>query len=141
HASPPTYHPPSPTLSSWLLRAGEEFGEVVVDAGDAEVGLAAEGTAQVVDAVPVAVEEFDEGEYVVVGLVEAVEDLVFGDCDRVGAGDAAFDFDEAQLAGGGVAALDVVAEFFVLAVYGLVAESALDLHHDGSGTGGAGLGV
>ena len=72
-------------------------GEVVVHARHPEVRLALEGPAQVVDPVRV----------VVVRLVERVEDLVLGDGDRVGAGDAALDLDEAQLARAGDARLSM----------------------------------
>ena len=51
-------------------------------------------------------------------------------------GHAALDLDEAQLAGAGHAALDVVAELLELAVGRLEAEAALDLHDDGAGAGG-----
>jgi hypothetical protein len=43
--------------------------------------------------------------------------------------DAALDLDEAQLARARNAALDVVAELLELAVSGLEAKTALDLHH------------
>ena len=55
--------------------------------------------------------------------------------------DAPLHLDEAQLAGAGHAALDVVAELLELAVGRLEAEAALDLHDDGAGPRGAGLRV
>ena len=45
--------------SGRLFGAGEQLGEAVVDAGDAEVGLALEGAAQVVDAVGVRPDELN----------------------------------------------------------------------------------
>ena len=105
------------------LGAGKEIGEGVVDAGDAEVGLAAEGFAHVVDAVGVVGQKLDDGEAVVLGLVERVEDLVAGHGDGWGAMHAALDLDEAQLAGAGDAALEVVAEVLELAVGGLEARA------------------
>ena len=61
-----------PNLQDWsvrLLRSGEEFREGVVDAAGAEVGFAVEGLPKVVHPVAVAVEEFDDGQAVVVGLL------------------------------------------------------------------------
>ena len=93
------------------------------------------------DAVVVAVEEFDDSEDVGVGLVERLDDFVAGDGYGRCAGDAAFDFEEAEAAGGGIAAFDVVAAFFELAVGGFVAQAAFDGHYDLPGAGGGGLGV
>ena len=53
----------------------------------------------------------------------------------------ALHLDEAQLAGAGNAAFDVVAELLELAVGRLEAEAALDVHDDGASAGGARLGV
>ena len=124
-----------------LFGAGEQLGEAVVDAGDAEVGLALEGAAQVVDAVGAVLQELDDGEDVGVGFVERVEDFVAGDGDAGRAADPALDLDEAEATGGGVAAFDVVAESFELAVGWLVAKAALDRHYDHARAGGRGLRV
>ena len=68
-----------PNSSGGRRSAREEFLEGVVDAVGAEVGFAVEGLAKVVHTVGVAVEEFDDGQAVVIGLVERVEDLVAGE--------------------------------------------------------------
>src|SRR5690606_10118451 len=106
-----------------------------------EIGLALEGAAQIVDAVGVTVQELDDGEDEVIGLVEGGEDLVLGDGDGGGTDDAALDLEEAQGAGAGDAALDVVAELVGLAVAGLKAEVAFGPHDDGAGASSGGLGV
>src|SRR5690606_13479855 len=61
--------------------------------------------------------------------------------DRGGALVTTLDFEEPELAGAPVVALDVVAELLVLAVDGVEAELPLDLHHDRPGTRRDGLRV
>src|SRR5581483_7234894 len=110
--------------------------EVVVDAGHPEVRLALEGAAQVAHAVRIALQELDQREDEVVGFVEAGEDLVLGHGHGVRAGHAPLHLEEAQaplVRAGHDAALDVVAELLELAVGGLEAQGALDLHHDRTG--------
>jgi hypothetical protein len=55
-----------------------EFVEVVID-GDAEIRFALEGRANVAHAMGLAIEKFDDGENEIVGLVERITNLVFGD--------------------------------------------------------------
>jgi len=56
-----------------LARSGQQICNIIVDACGAEVRLATEGLAQVVHAVLTIVQEFDDGEDVIVGLVERGE--------------------------------------------------------------------
>ncbi|EXI71428.1 MAG: hypothetical protein AW07_03657 [Candidatus Accumulibacter sp. SK-11] len=85
------------------------------------------------------VDELDDGENEVLGLVEREENLVARDGDRRRAGNAALHFDEAQLAGAGNAAFNVVTQLLEFAIGGIEAELALDVHDDGPGAGGADL--
>ena len=71
--------------SCWFARSGQQLGKIVVDAGGAEVRLATERLAQVAHAVLTIVQEFDDGEDVIVGLVERGEDLVARHGDGLGA--------------------------------------------------------
>src|SRR4051812_4776350 len=85
--------------------------------------------------------KLDHGQDEFVGLVEGVEDLISGDGDSVSTANASLDFDEAQLAGLGHAALDVVADLFELTVDGLKTELPLNVHDDGARPRRANLGI
>lgn len=65
-----------------LSRPGEQFREVVVDAGHTKVRLTLEGLTEVVGAMVIFIDEFDNGENEVVGVVERVEDFFLGHRDR-----------------------------------------------------------
>ena len=67
------------------------------------------------------IEELDQRQNEVLGLVEASQNLVLGDRDRGGAGDAAFYLDEPQTPRAGPA-LDVVAQMLELTIGGIEAE-------------------
>ena len=56
-----------------LARSGQQICNIIVDACGAEVRLATEGLVQVVHAVLTIVQEFDDGEDVIVGRVERGE--------------------------------------------------------------------
>src|SRR5256885_381840 len=122
--------------SSRYLTPSQQFGEVVVHAGHTEVRLATERLAQVAHSMGVPVAELHDGENEVVGFVERVQYFVLRDCNGSRAGHPPLDLNEPQPAGTGHAALDVVAELRELAVGGLEAQGALDLHHDAAGAGG-----
>src|SRR5579875_4224557 len=79
-------------------------------------------------------DELDDGENEVVGLVERIENLVPGHRECAGACVPALDLDEAQVPGPAVPALDVVTQLLVLPIDGLEPQRALHLHDDGAGT-------
>ena len=106
-------------------RPSKQPGEVVVHAGHPKIRFPLKRLAQVVDLVPIIVQEFDDGEDEVVRLVEGVEDLVACHGDGRGARDATLHLDEAQLAGAGDAALDVVTELVEFPVGGVEAKACL----------------
>ena len=60
----------------------EQFREVVVHAPDAKIGFAVKRLAEVVNAVRVAIEKFDDGEDEVVRFVERIKNFVPGNGDR-----------------------------------------------------------
>src|ERR1700730_15293137 len=122
--------------SSRRLRPRQQLGEVGVHPRHPEIRLAPERRPDVVDALRAFIEELDDAQDEVLGLVERVEDLVAGHGDGGGARDAALHLDEAQLAGAGDATLDVVAELVELAVGGLEAEAAFGLDDDRAGPRG-----
>ena len=104
---------------------GNQLGKVVVDTGDAEIRLALERPAHIVNSMVVTIELHDR-ENEVVRLVERVEDFVFSDGDGRGTGRAPLDLDEAQTPGAGDAAFNVVAELLELPIGRLEAKTALD---------------
>src|SRR5690554_4583638 len=77
----------------------------------------------------------DNRQNVLFWRVDGGQDFVAGDGDGVGPGAAAFDFDEAQTAGLGVEAFDVVAEVVFADVNGAVAKSDFGLHDGVHGFG------
>ena len=70
----------------------KQLGKVVIDARDPEIRLTLEGPTHVVHAVRIAIQELDDGEDKILGLVEGVENFVLGDGDGRGARDAALHF-------------------------------------------------
>src|SRR5712691_6793182 len=123
------------------LRPCQQLGEVVVHARHAKVWLAPERAAHVVHAVRIVWQELDDGENEVLGFIERVEDLILRDGDRRCPRDAAFHFEEAQVASAWVTALDVIAQFVKLTVHRVIAKLALYGYDNRAGTGGYGLRV
>src|SRR4051812_33550995 len=113
---PGPYARPAGMRSSRWLTASDQLRKVIVHAGHAEVGLAQEWPANVVDPVAVVAGELDNREDIVVWLVQRVQNLVAGDGDRGSPGDTALDFEEAQLSGAGHLTLDVVTELVEFAI-------------------------
>ncbi|SRR6266851_5881963 len=100
----------------FLARHGcwfEERPQLIVYTGNAEVGLPLEWAAHVSRRTPVVV-HFDVCSAEIVGFVEAGQDFVFGDGNRVGAPDWPFDLDESKLAFSRNPGLDVVAQLSLL---------------------------
>lgn len=91
--------------------------------------------------VVVFIQELDNSQDEVIGLVERIEDLVAGDGDALCTRDSPFHLDETQLAGPGDTAFNVVAELLEFAVGGIKTQTALDAHNNRTGTGRAGLGI
>ena len=89
----------------------------------------------------ISIKKLDYGEDKIFGLVQGVENFVFGDSDGRSPGDAALYFEKTQSASIHVAAFDVVAEFFKFSVGRFETELALDLQHDSSRTSSRDLSV
>src|ERR1700730_15213417 len=116
----------------WVPCPRHQLCEAVIDAGHPEIRLTPKRLTGIVDAMLFA-DELDDRQNEILRLIQRVEDLVARHCDRVGARDAPFDLDEAQLSGAGHAAFDVVAELLHFAIDRLEAEPSLNLHDDLSG--------
>ena len=87
------------------------------------------------------IKKLDNGKNKVVRLVERIENLVAGNGDGWGTGNAPLHFNKTQFACSGNATFDVVAKLFKFPIGGVKTESALDLHDDCSCAGSARLGV
>ena len=113
----------------------EQFGKIIIDAGNAEIRFLPEGTAQVVDPVFVVPHEFHNGQDKIIGFVEGIEDFIAGTCN------AAFHLDKPQFSRIGDTAFNVLSEFFQFPVNGVIAAALFNLHDDGSCFGCGSLGV
>src|ERR1700730_16496865 len=80
----------------------------------------------------ISIKKLDDGEDKIFGLVQGVENFVFGDSDGRSPRDPALYFEKTQSASIHVAAFDVGAGFFDCAVGRFEAERALALQHDSS---------
>src|SRR2546427_660760 len=118
----------SSTPSRWSHCSLQQFGEIVVHTGNAEIWLALEGLAQVMHSLRLAGPKLDDRKDEIVWLVERVEDLVLGDRNGVGAGHAPLNLDETQLPGPRYAAFDVVAKLLGFPVSGFEPKRPLSLH-------------
>src|SRR5438093_10926326 len=106
--------------SFWRSCPRQEFGEIVIHARYPEIRLALERPPQIVNAVRVAALKLHDGKDEVVGLVEAIQNLVLRHSDGIRTGHPPFDLDESELAilvrCAEDAALYIVAELLELTV-------------------------
>jgi hypothetical protein len=77
--------------SRWFSSLREKLGEVVVDAGHAEVRIPPELAAHILYPIGISIQELDDGENEVVRLIQRVENFVLGDRNRCGPCDAILD--------------------------------------------------
>ncbi|GAB1428084.1 hypothetical protein MASR2M17_15120 [Aminivibrio sp.] len=109
--------------SGRFFRPGQKFGEVVVDAARAEIGLPPEGGPHIPYPVGLSPRKFNEGKDKVFRLVEGIENFVPGDGDGLSAGDPPLDLKKAQPAPDRVPAFYIVAETVKFPVDGFKSEA------------------
>src|SRR5207245_3280401 len=111
---------------------GAQFREVVIHTRDAEIRLAPEWLAQVMNLMGLAIEEFDHRQNEILRLVQAVHYLILRHGYGLRVGDAALHFQQSKAPRRAITTLDIVTKFLVFTIDRFESEFALDLHDDRS---------